>query len=241
LSGGGFKLRSGRKGPGGEYRLPPALAKLSADPSQLRRDFVEQNQRDRILLAALEVFGTKGSAAATVKELVAEAGVSRATFYKLFADLDACLIALEEEVLDWLGQQAREAAAAKEGDWPGAVTAVTRRLIEELRADSRLARLCGVELLFGGVEVRVGLEAALDQLAEGLRRGRDERPWGKDLPPLLELVLVRGAVSLVATKIVFGTDSSARAVVDELPEVILIAYLGAEDARRAVRSSRPRR
>jgi AcrR family transcriptional regulator len=207
----------------------------------LRRDFVERNQRDRILLAALEIFGTEGFDAATVKGLAAEAAVSRATFYKLFPDLDACLIAVEEEVLGWLGQRAREAAAEEAGDWPAAVIAVTRRLVELMREDPRLARLCGVELLYGGAEVRLRLEAALDQLAEGLRQGRGERPWGNDLPPLLEAVLVRGAVSLVATKIAFGSGPTTTALADELPEVILISYLGAEDARRAVRSSRPRR
>jgi AcrR family transcriptional regulator len=240
LSDGGFKPRSGR-GDGAEYRLPPALAKLPADRGRLRRDFVERNQRDRILLAALEIFGTKGFDAATVKELVAAAAVSRATFYKLFADLRACLIALEEEVLAWLAQQVREAAAGEAGDWPAAVTAVTRRLVELMREDPRLARLCGAELLYRGAEARARLEAALDQLAEGLRPGRAERPWGKNLPPLLEVVLVRGALSLAATKIAFDSGPATKALADELPEVILISYLGAEDARRAVRSSRPRR
>jgi AcrR family transcriptional regulator len=233
-------IRRGRDEGNEEYRLPPALAKLPVDRSRLRREFVEGEQRDRILLAALTVFGAKGYVAATVKDLIGEAGVSRATFYKFFGDKDACLLALAEEVLGWLEDEARDAARGA-ADWPEAVTAVTRRVVELLRDDPRVARLCGIELLLGDADVRARRDAALDALAAALRLGRRERPWGESLPRSLEALLVQGASTLAASRIAYGADPSAEALADELPEIVLISYLGAEDARRAVRSSRPRR
>jgi AcrR family transcriptional regulator len=237
---GAMRSRRGPSDDDSEYRLPPALARLPADGGRLRREFVEQNQRDTILLAALSVFGTKGFAVTTVKDLAAEANVSRATFYKFFGDKDACLLALEEEVVGWLEEEAREAARGA-ADWPAAVIAVTRRLVKLLLGDPRLARLCAIESQLGGPEVFGGREAALDELVVGLRRGCDERPWGKGLPGSLESLLVRGALALVARNAVCGAEVDPPALADEIAEIVLIAYLGAEDARRAVRLSRPRR
>jgi AcrR family transcriptional regulator len=238
-----FGAMRSRRGPSddeSEYRLPPALARLPADRGRLRREFVEQNQRDTILLAAFSVFGTKGFAAATVKDLVDEAKVSRATFYKFFGDKDACLLALEEEVVGWLEEEAREVARGA-ADWPAAVVAVTRHLVVTLLDDPRLARLCAVESLLGGPEVRARREEALGELAARLRLGREERPWGKGLPGSLESLLVRGALALVAKEVVDGPGIDATVPADEIAEIVLISYLGAEDARRVVRPSRPRR
>lgn len=57
-----------------------------------------QNKRpasyDSILHAAAEVFGRAGLADTTVEDLLAEAGVSRRTFYKSFANKEAVLAAL---------------------------------------------------------------------------------------------------------------------------------------------------
>jgi AcrR family transcriptional regulator len=237
---GAMRSRRGPRDDDSGYRLPPALARLPADRGRLRREFVEQNQRDTILLAALSVFGVKGLAAATVKDLVDEAEVSRATFYKFFGDKDACLLGLEEEVVGWLEEEAHEAARGT-GDWPAVVTAVTRRLVWLLLDDPRVARLCAIETLLGGPEARARREAALDGLAAGLRRGREERPWGDDLPESLESLLVRGALALVAKKVAYGPDIDAPVLADEIAEIVLIPYLGAEDARRVVRFSPPRR
>jgi AcrR family transcriptional regulator len=237
---GEMRIRRGPSEGDSDYRLPPALAKLPADRGRLRREFVERNQRDRILLAALTVFGTKGFAAATVKDLVDEASVSRGTFYKFFPDKDACLLGLSEEVMGWLEDEARDAARGA-ADWPVAVAAVTRRLVGLLFDDPRLARLCGIESSLGGTEVRARREAGLDALAAGLRLGRDARARGKGLPRSLESLLVQGALALVAREIANGSSPSAKTLSSELAEIFLLPYLGAEDARRAVRPSRTRR
>lgn len=214
------------------FPLPPALAKLPADRSRLAREFVEQELRNRVLLAALDVFGTKGFAAATVQDLLVASPVSRSTFYRLFADQEACFLALQGEVLDWLEEEARDAAQVAK-DWPGAVVAVGRRLVGSLIDDPRIARVCTVESLAGGPEIRACHDAAVAVLAAALERGRDERPWGEDLPRGLEQLLLRGALFLIAGSIASDRGSARTALVDEIPEVLLIPYLGREDARRA--------
>ncbi len=232
-----FSPRSARgKSDGERFPLPPALARLPDSRRRLPREFVEQNQRNRILLAALAVFGENGYSASTVQDLIVEASVSRATFYKYFRDKEECLRAVHDEVLGWLGEQARDAGRPATS-WAAAVVAICGRLLALFAEDPRLARLCTVESLLGGEEVRARHEAALAELAVALRRGRSERPWGEELPSLLEPLLVAGAVSLAGRTIAFSPDPDVSGLAETLPESILLPYLGAEDARGIARGS----
>jgi AcrR family transcriptional regulator len=214
------------------FPLPPALARIPAGRDRLPREFVEQSQRDRILLAALDVFGEKGFAAATVQDLVSAASISRETFYKYFAGKEACLRALHEEVLSWLEDEAHEAAARADG-WADSVIAVCERLLALLVADPRVARLCAIESLFGGPEIMDRWEAAVARLAAALRVGRAEHGRGSRLPASLEPLLLAGAISLVGRGIAFGREPVPDAA--ELSELILIFYLEEGEARRIVR------
>jgi AcrR family transcriptional regulator len=217
----------------GGFTLPPALARLPDGRGRLPREFVEQNQRDRILFGALEVFGAKGFAAASVQDLIDEASTSRATFYKYFADKEEALRAVHDEVLGWLEEEARNAALAAE-DWTGGVLAVSARVLGLFIADPRIARLCGVEAMLGGAEVLARQDEALAQLEAALRSGRSARPWGEDLPALLEPLLLAGAVSMVARAIGLRQDPDADHLIRDLAELILLPYLGADEASRAV-------
>jgi AcrR family transcriptional regulator len=232
-----FTPRSSRdKGGGDGFTLPPALAKLPPGRNRLPREFIEQNQRNRILLAGVSVFGRKGLAGATVQDLTREALVSRATFYKYFSDKAACLRAVHSEVFAWLEEEVRAAASAAP-DWPGAVRAVSARVIQLLADDPRLARLCAIESHLAGPEVQARYDEAMAELAAALGRGRSERPWGEELPQSFEPLLIAGAVTLTARTVTYRPRSAVKALAGELPEILLIPYLGVEDARRAVRGS----
>ncbi len=234
---GGFSPGSAGDDSGDQgFRLPPALARLPEGRHRVPREFVAQNQRNRILLAALNVFGAKGFAAASVQDLIDDASTSRATFYKYFADKEEALRAVHDEVLGWLEEEARQVAAAAE-DWTGGVLAVTEKILDLFILDPRIARLCGVEIMLAGPEVLGRHDQALGALAEALRRGRSERPWGEDLPALLEPLLLAGALSLVGRTIGLREDPEAKQLIQDLAELILLPYVGADDARRAARAS----
>jgi AcrR family transcriptional regulator len=228
-----FAPRSGRTDADrGRSPLPPALAKLPATRGRLSKEFVEQDQRNRILVAGLTVFGGKGFAAATVQDLITEASVSSSTFYRCFPGKAACLRAVHDEVLTWLEEEARDAAGGAEG-WADAVRAVTERLVELLAEDPRLVRLCAFEPLLGDPEVLARHEAAVAQLAAALRAGRGERPWGAGLPESIEAPSIDGALALAARAIAGDSKQNVRELTRELTEIILAPYLGADDARRA--------
>lgn len=53
--------------------------------------------RERLLTAVTDAIADRGYHATTVAEVIAYAGVSRATFYEHFADKDACVLAAYQQ------------------------------------------------------------------------------------------------------------------------------------------------
>lgn len=73
--------------------LQPNLTDLPRGPHGLARELVTGSQRQRLLYAMTVVVAEKGYIASTVADVTARAGVSRKTFYELFADKEECFIA----------------------------------------------------------------------------------------------------------------------------------------------------
>src|ERR1700730_10799286 len=73
--------------------------------SGLPREHVSEIQRMRILAAMAEVASERGAGSVTVAHVVARAGVSRRTFYDLFADREECFLAAFEEAIGRVGAQ----------------------------------------------------------------------------------------------------------------------------------------
>ena len=215
--------------------LPAELSRLPAGRHGLPPEFIRENQRTRILAAALEVFGTRGFAETTVQDLIREARVSRATFYAVFSDKEDCFLALYDTAVSWLRGEA-VAAGREEADWAGRLCAVTERIVSTLAGDRRLARVCAVEAPSAG-EAALGRREELGaEVAEAMRAGRAERPWGPRLPSSLEIALLGGGLFLIAKGPALGRDVEPETLAGELSELLLTPYLGMADARALVRS-----
>jgi AcrR family transcriptional regulator len=226
-----MRARRGQIDDGDAGRAGPFRENAESSPRRL----MEERRRNRVLRGALDVFGEKGFASATVQDLIDAAGTSRATFYKDFPDREACLEALSDAVLSWLESEAREAIGTA-GDWPSQVRSVTERLVRLLIDDPRLARVCGIEATPVSVEIRTRQRVAFEALAAGLRRGRPLSRWGEDLPAALEDLLVAGGISFVERS-VFWDRPPAKALAPEITELILIPYLGGTRAKKLVRGA----
>src|SRR3954451_610367 len=67
--------------------------RLPRGPHGLTREEVAASQRGRLLLAMAGAAAEKGYAHTTVADVIAGAGVSRATFYEHFAGKEDCFVA----------------------------------------------------------------------------------------------------------------------------------------------------
>jgi AcrR family transcriptional regulator len=113
-------------------------------------------RRQRLMTAALELFGTDGYPATSIERLCARANVSTRNFYEEFASREALLIALHDEIT----QQAFDAVTAAVAEIQDESTAVRiDRAIEAYigttSSDPRWTRIAYVEV--------VGVSAAVER------------------------------------------------------------------------------
>jgi AcrR family transcriptional regulator len=184
---------------------------------------VRENQRRRILLAALDVFADRGVAAATVQDLIRVAHVSRATFYEIFPDKETCLAVLHEEVLEWIRQQVAVEVSSVE-EWSAKVRVGVETTVRLLAEDPRLAVLCAVEAPTSIPPVRARHDLLVEEISAALRVGRGECSHGWALPEILETMLVFGAIYLTARSVVYQQGPPPETLMVELPRLMLLPY-----------------
>lgn len=201
-----------------------AAAKLPPGPHGLPRELVRDNQRRRILLAALDVFAERGFAAATVKDLIGAAHVSRATFYESFTDKEACMAALHDEILAWLWEEVADAASGTAG-WSAQVRVVVGRTVQLLAGDPRLMAVCAPGAIAEVPRARARQERMVERLCTALRAGRGESARGHELPEILERALVYGAIYLLGRSLLYGTGPDPETLSEELPRLLTLPYL----------------
>jgi AcrR family transcriptional regulator len=112
-----------------------------------------ETRRGAIVEAMIRVAGSKGYAAASVADVVTEAGASRTTFYKHFADKEECFLAAHELAVERILAVA-EAGCEGVRSWRERATGGLAAAVELLAADPPLARTTIVEATTAGAEAR---------------------------------------------------------------------------------------
>ncbi len=202
---------------------------------------MEEEQRTRILEAMAEMAVDLGAGAVTVSHVVARAGVSRRTFYELFGDREACLLA----AFDLGVERARariEPAYMAQARWRDGVRVGLAAFLSFLEDEPALGRLCVVYSLGGGAQVLSRRAEVLGKLAEVVDRGRTEGTAGKGQPP--PALIAEGVVGAVMS-VIYGqmqgqdnpnpTHSEQQPLIGlfgVLMNLILLPYLGPSAARR---------
>jgi AcrR family transcriptional regulator len=205
----------------------------------LSRETVTRSQRERLLDAAARVTAARGYEATTVADILGEAGVGRETFYELFEDRRACVLAAHQELLDDLIGHVRIAYGGS-GDWVERCRATLRVLLEWFAADPAPGRFLLVEAAAVGPEFHAIFQAGFDRFVEVIDSGLDE-----DLPdphPLPASSLAVGAaISRVYGEVAAGRTAKLPSLLPQLTYETLVPFLGEAAAREAAFASVPRR
>jgi AcrR family transcriptional regulator len=208
----------------------PGLPRLPPGRHGLPRDFVVQNQRDRLaagIIAAVSEFGYHET---TITQIAAAAGVSRRTFYGYFNSKEECYFATFDQIAEHLCDSAREAAAGEER-WPDRVAAKFGAALEVFSANPRLACFTLAVPPRAGGEVAAHYRGALDRtLAEltGDIEAGEQQPT-----PAVQHSLIGGAVSLIAQRSEEGDGGEIRDLLPDLVELFLTPFVGRAEAVRA--------
>jgi AcrR family transcriptional regulator len=209
--------------------------RLPAGRHGLPREFIVQNQRERIVTALVDTVAERGYNATTVAHITKAASVSRRTFYEHFADKEACFLAAYEMVAEHIAASMRAAAESFE-EWPQKVRAALATMLRFLAGEPELARVCMIEPIAAGGEIAARHRASMQGLVEILKAGRPEH-GGRPLPEATEETLVGGIVSLVVREISAGRAEKLEELLPDLVELTLAPYVGAEEAARLARQS----
>lgn len=198
-------------------------------------------QRVRILAAMVAVACERGAANATVTQAIEWCGVSRRTFYELFADRDDCLLAAFDDAVERLAARVVPAWRTT-GCWQDRVRSAFVELLAVCEQQPLLARFVLVESVAGGpavlarrAEIQKALVAAIDQ-------GRRQAAGGARPDALVAEGLVGGVGAVLASRLATGGEQpELLGLTGSLMSMIVLPYLGAAAARRETSRIAPTR
>jgi AcrR family transcriptional regulator len=216
---------------------PRKRARSAADG--LPREHVSEIQRMRILSAMAEVASEKGAGSVTVAHVVTRAGVSRRTFYDLFADREECFLAAFEEAIDRVSAQVIEAYEAQ-STWRERIRAGLWSLLVFLDEEPATARLCVVESLAAGPRVLERRAVVLRALVRAIDEGRSATGRKTaQLPPLTAEGVVGAVLSVIHTRLSEPRTRPLTGLLGELMGVIVMPYLGQAAAQKELSKPAP--
>ena len=218
-----------------EAEAPAAgVPRLPAGRHGLPREFIAQNQRERIITALVDTVAERGYNSTTVANITKAAAVSRRTFYEHFADKEACFLAAYEMVADHIRDSMQVAAQSFE-DWPQQVRAALATMLRFLAGEPELARVVMIEPIAAGGAIAARHRPSMQGFVEILKAGRPEHAGERPLPEATETTLVGGIVSLIVREINAGRADKLEALLPDLVELTLAPYLGAEQSAKLAR------
>jgi AcrR family transcriptional regulator len=174
------------------------------------------------------VVGLKGYAQTAVTDVIAEAGVSRTTFYKHFANKQSCFLTAYAELVDGLCD---EIVSKCEGEapWPSRMAAGLTAIVDRFAADPVLARTAVVEVAAAGAAARQLHSDAIARFAEHLDDGR-ELAADRELPANISLMSAGAVSGLIFDEVLAGEASRLQERLPDLLFAMLVPYLGPQAA-----------
>lgn len=104
-------------------------------------------RRERLVEAAVDLFGGAGYAASSVKQVCDRAGLTQRYFYESFADREQLLRAVHDDTVAALRDAIADAVAAAGPDIGDRIRAGLTALVEALTGDAKRARVVLIEVV----------------------------------------------------------------------------------------------
>jgi AcrR family transcriptional regulator len=227
------------------------------------RERVAELQRARIVVAMGELVYERGAGAVTVAHVVARSGVSRRTFYEIFADRDACLLATFDDAVERAAALVVPAYEAGDGtaEWKGRIRAGLQALLGFLDDEPALASLLIVDALAAERRVLERRQRVVDALIDAVHRGaaahaaREDGDRGlararagraprrgarRSAARIVAEGLVGAVFAVIHARLLARDTASLRALSNPLMATIVLPYLGSAAAELELERPRPR-
>ncbi|HTA97898.1 MAG TPA: hypothetical protein VK730_09685 [Solirubrobacteraceae bacterium] len=197
-------------------------------------------QRGRMIAAMIEAAAEQGASKLSVASVVARSGVSRRTFYEVFADGQECLLAALEDSLDRARSYVAEVYDPRDA-WRVRIRAVLHALLAFLEDEPARGWLLVVEAPGAGDEALERRAQVLAQLIEGVDAGRSDAERGSAVTPLTAEGLVGSVLAVVHARMTGGGKLDLVELINPLMSMIVLPYLGPAAARKELTRPLPKR
>jgi AcrR family transcriptional regulator len=215
------------------------LATMPPGRHLVPRDFVVQNQRERMLLATAELVAERGYRRTTIELIAKTARVALTTFYEHFESKEECFLAAFDENIAAAAEVFAE-LVDPELDWADQISIGLEVFLEMVAGETPRATLCLVESQAAGPAALARYQGMLERVAPKLREGRALNPRSARLPEGLEVALAGGIAWLVHQRLVAGEAAEIKALLPEMLQIALTPYVGEVEAGRAADAAQAR-
>lgn len=210
-----------------EKRLPRGRHRLT-------REFVLNNQRERVMDAVVACMNEVGYEKTTATSIAKHAGVSKSDIYKVFVTKDEIFIAAYEDAVERLRGYVLGAANAAEGGWAKQVCAGLRALLRFLAEDPPTANFLLVDGLRAGPQTHERFQDAMRGFVPYLRQGWPAPDKASRPPEAVDEAVVGGIVSMLSRHAQMGETEQLEEFFPEIAEFVLTPYLGPSKTRRII-------
>jgi AcrR family transcriptional regulator len=218
-------------------RARRAEGRLPSGRSDLPRQFIVKSQQERIVDATAAIVAEKGLARLTIPEIARRANVSNQTFYSIYASKHEAFLGAQKVGMHQALQIAVAAYEAEGSDWPRAVAAGLRALVDFLASEPAHAHLTLVDTFAASPEAIEIRNSSMHAFASYLQPGRE---------------LAAAAVPAIAPEAIAGGIWQVfhhyieNECVDQLPDaapqlayIALTPFIGPQAAVRVALAAKP--
>jgi len=199
----------------------------------LSREFVAQNQRERLLASIAESLHEHGYDKTTVALVTTHARVSKSDFYRHFSSKDVCFLAAYDDAVERLRRQVLLACAACD-EWADGVCAGLSAALASLAREPARADLLLVEGLRAGPGIYDRFQLAVQSFVPHLRDGAPSPSLGGRSPEGIDEAVVGGVASLLSRRVLAGEAEDLERFFPDVAEFALTPYVGIVEARRII-------
>jgi AcrR family transcriptional regulator len=196
-------------------------------------DIGSRSQRQRILAAMAHSCAEKSFSATTIADVVGRASISRATFYKHFANKRECFDMAVEEFVARLREAAIETCSDADSR-PEAIRKAVGAVLELLAARPYYARLAIIEAPI--LEPSIVVDHR-DQAVDALKEQWETGKGGKGARADAQLAFGRGHL-LIADHVAAGKAKKLPELLPEIIYVLLLPFIGHKEALAQVKLAR---
>jgi AcrR family transcriptional regulator len=192
---------------------------------------VSPTTRDRILWSMVCSLAEGGYEKAGIAAVVERAEVSRGSFDEEFASKEECVLAAYDWVVEAVLERVADAyEVGVATSWPEGVRRGLRAFLEAIAEQPGAARMAAIELPPVGPRAHARYRAAVEGFLPFVRSGRQYLELGDDLPPHVDLMAIGGAEAIIFDELAAGRAEQLPQMLPEILFVVLLPYLGPEDA-----------